>query len=186
VRIFGYDVNKMNARAWQEVRMPTYACADVEVLRSLQDLSRRLTGAMEELGKQFVRCIRESGLGYASVDFDDATGELWSQTEAAFYSALDSLHSGLNDSAAADELCLRFRGELEAAALAEFDRWCPLDSATPRTIRSLVVARYNLSQTMRGRSKSGKRLFELLRLPQLEPPIAKPARKSASTRRTTA
>ena len=188
LRAFGFDLDNAKARSWIDVRLPALIGTDAEVVKAVRDLCERVSTATEHTTRELLGALKRALFGTIDEmpgDWMAVRAALWHATEVAFFSAVRSCVEIRATEESADALCADFHSVLERAVLEVFDSWCPLENATARSMRSLVVARYNLSQTMRGRSKSGKKLFELLRLPQPEPLIAKPARKGASTRRTT-
>lgn len=188
LRAFGFDLDNFKARSWIDVRLPALIGADPEVVKAVRDLCERVSAATEHTTRELLGALKRALFGTTNEMPGDSMAvrtALWHATEAAFFVVIRSFVEAGGSEDAADSLCGDFRSALERAVLEVFDDLCPLNSATPGTMRGLVVARYNLSQTLRGRSKSGKKLFELLRLPQPERPIAKPARKGARKQRTT-
>lgn len=188
LRAFGFDLENAKARSWIDVRLPALLGSEDQV-KAVRDLCERVSTATEHCTRELLGALKRSLFDSTDEmpgDWATARTALWHATEAPFFSTVRSFVAGGSGEDDADTLCADFRAVLERAVLEVFDAWCPLETATPRKMRSLVTARYNLSQTMRGRSKSGKKLFELLRLPPPESLTTLPRRKGASARGITA
>lgn len=170
VRVFGVDFDNMKCRGWVDATIPMFIAETEARQVLLQEIGGRLTRATEiaAVALRFaVKCAIFAVPEDASSDFTPVSTELWAATESAFYSALSDLAARAADGEATQQEAIAFQRVLATSALIVFDRWCPVDSAAPVSLRRTVAARYGLTGALSGHGKMGSKLFGEL---QVAPP----------------
>lgn len=172
IHAFGYDMDNMKASGWVDATLPAFAIDDPAIRGRLHDEARAMVDAAGIAGLALGGAVRavlfphEDSLPGDAGAMKDA---LWGATEAEFYKAMSAMADlapdGFSAQAEGVQLKRQFVAQLEGAALDVFDRLCPAEGAGAETVRRRVLARYNLSASLRGFSKLGKKLFAALGLP---------------------
>lgn len=183
---FGYDLDNMKARCWYESTLPLYGLADCDAdAQKLveAEVARWLDAA--ELAADMLRgAIKDAWFKEAPSkgDFSAIDTAFWDATEAAFYEQLraliDSAASGVRgDAATVNAAWLR---TLEAHAINQFDkRFVGTGPIAQQQPRRIAKAYQQLTDGLKGRSLTGRKLREALGLPV--DPTKAAARKAAGS-----
>jgi len=171
---FGYDMDNMKARCWHDATMPILV-----VPKGQEGIFKPLVEKIVQAAHWTCGIIR-GRIKDALVGDSDIRGDLsyiqlhfWNYTEAAFYCHARQLRDGLGEQEKENLILESWRTSLRDSALTIFDHYAQVgdfDYVHPRTI---AVARNDLSKTM-----NGKKLRDLLRLPQPDRKATKSQRKT--------
>lgn len=166
--VFGYSFEQAKAECWVDSRMPLFAVLDPERMAFLYDVADRLTQATRLMTSEaFFAVKRVLQPGMQGDGFGKAVlqGRVWDLSEAAFYGLMRDV--SLGPSGALPELgaCeATFLAVLKRATLEVFDSAVSAAASNPMSMRRMVSGRYGLSGTLRGYGRSGKSLYELLKI----------------------
>ena len=181
LKAFGYDLDKMKARAWVTVNQPLLV---VDINNEQENaqlllLSTTLVEATRLAGFLLTNAIKDAWFDRG----EDAKGEvtvpkqqLWQDTESHFFERLQAAFAGKFTLEIVSDARRSFHHPLRNITLRIFDVHCPLGSAPNTALRRFVSARYSLQRTLSGYSKLGDQLFDALNIPRHELPSS--ARKS--------
>lgn len=168
----GYDMDNMKARYWVQAELPAFP---EKALERIRQFSGRVTEATEQVGGLVVLAVKSAQIERpkdAAGDYRHLRHTLWADTQAAFFAMVADLAQ--HDGAEGPDLRERFRRHLRGAALAIFDRACPLEVSGGAHMRRPIAARHGLVMALEGYSKAGKALFNVL---GLSPPVVTGAGK---------
>ena len=170
---FGYDMDNMKARAWQESVMPIYVVslgirADFEevaaqLIKAANLLVSFLTDALK---KGLYRDRKLGSRATSSSFFQDATTRFWHGTEPLFYNFLERARKSLSQGD--DLLPLRqqwldiLRKDHLLRLYDEITQYGAFHGADPK---SVALARKDLDESARANTKKGKKVREALDLP---------------------
>lgn len=186
LRLLGYDMDNMKARAFVEAERPLFVVGgddEVGVAKEFTDLVATLVASAVEVVSVLNGAIRLARGRDGGAGIDLVSETVWATTENAFWKMLDD---GLKSIRAGTDILVVLRddwlgGVLRAVALATFDREVPAEamaaSAELDGLTRAVAARRKLTLALAGHGAEGKRLFEAL---GLAPPVKK-ALKTAKT-----
>lgn len=186
LRLLGYDMDNMKARAFVEAERPLFVVGADDgdtVAKDFADLVATLVASAVEVVSVLNGAIRLARGRDGGSGVDLVTETLWATTEDAFWAMLDE---GQPKIRAGEDLSALLRDRwlfavLRPVALATFDREVPAEamaaSAELDGLERAVAARRKLTLALAGHGAEGKRLFEGL---GLAVPVAKTpkARKS--------
>jgi len=171
---FGYDMDNMKARCWYDATMPIMI-----VPKGQEGIFKGLVEKTVQAAHWVCGIIR-GRIKDALFGDSDTRGDLsfiqlhfWNHTEAAFYSHARQLRDVLGEQEKENQILESWRTALQKSALAIFDHYAQVgdfDYVDPRTI---AVARNDLGKTL-----NGKKLRDLLGLPQPDRKATKSQRKS--------
>lgn len=186
LRAFGYDMDKMKARAWVTAVQPLVVVspAAIDVLESLGLLASKLVEATSLASAALKYAIKAAWFQRP----DDAGADplvqrqkLWAQTEARFFAALNTAsQSGWMIDGVQQER-RNFLEPLRDITMALLEEAAPVASAQVTAVRRRVSARHALSGTFRGFGKLGAELYGALSLDA--PKVDSGSRKLATRKR---
>lgn len=174
IHAFGYDFDKMKARAWVDATVPAFAGVDEKHVELLRDAAERMTSATDVSASallfavKLARFKRVDDAPDKSAFWDSVKAALWNSTEGAFYAAISDVAISAWTPVETENRIGAYRITLEYEALAIFDRASEAEAQTPEGARRYVRARFWLSRTLRGFGKRGEKLFGALRIPAPE------------------
>lgn len=182
LRLSGYDMDNMKARAFIDVETPLFAFAkDDDAFREeFEALVDRLVGSAVETVSILGSALRLARGHDGGSGLDRLREAFWPQTEPDFWSTLDE---GVTEIRAGRDFMPLLVGRwlpgiLRREALATFDREVPAEalaaSAEIDGLRRAVAARRNLVTALSGWGPAGQRLWKAL---GLEPPVADGAKR---------
>jgi CRISPR system Cascade subunit CasA len=163
---FGYDMDRMKARGWQEGTMPVFA-VDQDHLSALEKNARRLVEGADYLADQTYRAVRDALLAEPeNANRKDALlrsveEDFWTGTESDFYDTLEGVVDRVNDPESVDALLQGWFECLRDASLGLFDRHARGGRFGSQRPRQIVEAR----QTLVGQIH-GNKVRKLLDLPE--------------------
>lgn len=177
LRLAGFDMDNMKARAFVETETPIFAFGveDAALRGDFEKLVDRLVASTVETvsilrGALLTARGRDGGSG-----LDRIQEAFWQETDAPFWEALDR---GAEMVRAGEEFASLLRdrwlsGVLRPKAFATFDREVPVEalaaSAEVDGLRRAIEARRNLAGSLQGWGPAGARLWRSI---GLEPPVA--------------
>lgn len=161
---FGYDMDKMKARAWYEARLPLYPLRDKEQRKRFESTVEKLVEAAAEVRGYLNSALRQAWFRRPK----DAKGDMgaidlayWRRTEPGFYQRLDQLASAIKTGevgvSAREKIREEWHKDLCSGARALFDQW-----ATAGDISFEDPKRIANAHTTLMRKLYGKRLRTLL------------------------
>ncbi len=172
LHVFGYDMDNMKARGWTEAPLPLFTVDDAPRRERMYLTASRLVDGTGEAAKLLwfaVKRVYFHNPKEAPGDIGHLRTELWTATEAAFYTVMEALAALSPDGEAAVDAATDARTGfvrlLRLRALEVFDRWCPADAVKPDALRRRVAARHDLVQALTGYSKAGEKIFTALAVP---------------------
>lgn len=144
--VFGYDMDNMKARGWHENHMPLYHLDDQykdtfidavqDVVNATGMVAGNLRGALRDAW--FTAKAKVKG------DLSFIENSFWQDTESAFYSFLDKLHTTITQGKEGTILCHSWFNTLNQTSLALFDTWAASGSVENEDPKRIAVARRNL------------------------------------------
>lgn len=161
----GYDMDNMKARAFVESEMPLPG-ADADRQEALDILAADLVHAAEHVAGLLRHAVRQALFSPGAKVKLDAEGlsslreRLWADTEHAFFTTLERAAREADDTG----LRTGWRDRLHRHAVALFDEAAPLAPESGAAAPRIAAARRGLTFALRGWGKSGKALFDLLRI----------------------
>jgi CRISPR system Cascade subunit CasA len=173
LRAFGFDVLQEKARAWVDARLPAFGAQDEPQLNRIHDLATSLASATDVAAFWLQRSVVAALYGPSekpSGDLSHIKSALWSAMEEPFYEAV---FRALDEETPLEEMRTVFHRRLLSAAESTFDSNVMADASHPEQLRRAVIARFDLTSTLRGLGSQGAKLFEAL---QLAPPDVQRAR----------
>lgn len=179
VRAFGYDVSNATARAWIDARLPAFVARDQAQLDRIHDLVTSLASATDVVAFWLQRSVVAALYGPAEKppgDLSHIKSALWSAMEEPFYA---TVLRALDEETPLEELRTAFQRRLLSAAESAFDSNVTADTSHPEQLRRAVIARFDLTATLRGLGSQGAKLFEAL---QLAPPEVQRSRTTQTGR----
>ncbi len=99
---FGYDMDNMKARSWNDGKMPFYAAEDSDRAGEYEAFGTDLIRGALAVRKALVAAVLAAG-----IDVRDASARFWQESERGFFSALATLSSRHDD--ALEERLRRYR-----------------------------------------------------------------------------
>jgi CRISPR system Cascade subunit CasA len=164
LRVSGYDVDNMKARAWIQAELPAFP---EEILERLRAFAADATSGADQAASATMIAVKAARLQRpkdAPGDYRYLKQEFWAATQTSFFELVDELaRQTAPDGPAMRE---RFRQRLRHAALVIFDRSCPLEGEIEMSyLRRPIAARHILVMTLEGYGKSGMAFFKSLNLP---------------------
>ena len=164
---FGYDMDKMKARAWVEGEMPLWCLRDAATREHAERFVRCATAGAATVARQAIRAVKSALYDRprdARGDYGFIAERLFRETEAEFHAALHEALAATRIDPEGDDPTLAARTGwapvMEKAALRLFDEYAPSEGLENREMGRHVRARYFLHLTLRGRGKAGKALFD--------------------------
>lgn len=179
LRLLGYDMDNMKARAFVEAERPLFVVGggDTEaVAGDFANLVATLVASAVEVVSVLNGAIRLARGRDGGAGVDLVTETLWATTEDAFWAMVDRGPAAIR---AGDELLALLRDDwlatvLRPVALKTFDREVPAEamaaSAELDGLQRAIAARRKLTLALAGHGAEGKRLFDAL---GLAVPVAK-------------
>lgn len=183
IHAFGVDFDNMKCRGWVDAQIPLFLVSDAGQRGLVRQTAESLTAGAEVVAGSLPGYVKGALFNKpeeATGDFSQIRREFWDDTESDFRRALTRVTADGADNESALVERRRFLERLRVVALRVFDRWCPMDTSVPDTLRRTIRARYWLAGVFLGHSKTGEKLFDELSLP-LE--RKKPSRKTGSRKR---
>ena len=184
---FGYDMDKMKARAWTEGEMPLWRLDGEAGARLPETIQRTTTGAttVARLVTGAAKSALSDNPKRASGDWSFIAERFYRDTEAAFYTVLGEAVSTIRGFPDRDDPAIEVRGQwasiMEKAALRLFDEYASSEGLEDRDMHRHVKARFCLTLALRGRGKAGKSLFEKdLGIPSPEPARPRSSKQEAA------
>ena len=163
---FGYDMNKMKARAWLEGEMPLWYL-DGETREGLGEFIQRATAGANTVTRLVTRSVKSALYDRptdASGDYGFIAERFYRDTEGALYEALDAAMSSIRNNPDSDDPTIgdreRWAPILAKAALRLFEEYAPTEGLEDRDMHRHVKARFFLTLALGGRGKMGKSLFD--------------------------
>ena len=176
VRVFGYDMDNMKARAWAEGEMPLWRL-DPTVRDSLEGLFVLPSIAGAEVVARLLTNAVKSALHdspkNASGDYRFVADAFYRESEPRFQAILRDARQLIEENVDADDQPRpareKWRKALADNAGSLFDHFAPAAGLEDRDMERLVKASFFLQLALRGQGKEGRSLFAALDLP---PPTA--------------
>ena len=164
---FGYDMDRMKACAWFEADMPLWHFGNKTTRDTLAKYIQQTTAGADTVGRLVMNATK-SALHHktkrATGDYRFITERFYRDTEAAFFAALAKAVSAIRKSPNSEDPAFEVRrdwaSDMKQAALRLFDEYAPSEGLENRNMHRHVKARCYLTLALRGRGKTGKRLFE--------------------------
>lgn len=179
LRVSGYDMDKMKARAWVQAELP--ALPDSAMQRVLA-FAEAATMAAQETVSALLLAIKAALLqrpSDAPGDYQHWEHELWANTQRVFFEFVGKFTEQRNIDGPVLRQC--FRQALRDAALSLFDRACPIDAGLETShMRRPIAARHALIMTLEGYGKAGAAFFKALNLAPPEPSKSKSKKRKAA------
>ncbi len=153
---FGYDMDKMKARAWQDATMPVLACpAAIKPLFEGQIAA--LIRASELIAYELRRRVREAVSSGAESrgDMSFVTDRYWRETEPEFYGLLPGLRSVLEGGHDPTDLLEGWLRSLAREAEAIFDDSVQASSLDVVDPKRVALAWHNLRRGIYGKKVRG-------------------------------
>ena len=164
---FGYDMDKMKARAWVESEMPLWCFDDVAKVGPIEDFIRCVTagaGTVARLVTEAVKTALHERPRDAHGDYGFVQERLFRDTEPSFHSVVRTAMAAIESDADSDDPTLAVRQSWvrvsEDAALRLFDEYAPSEGLEHRDMQRHVKARYFLTLALGGRGRAGRSLFD--------------------------
>ena len=192
---FGYDMDKMKARAWIESEMPFWLMKDTASREWLERFIEHVVAGASTVTRLLIKEIKTALYGQppkkktnrsyelpkkTKGDYDFIAERFYRETEPAFYAALREAVRAIEEDPDGDNPTLRTREGwvpiMADAAMRLFDEYAPMDGLEGRNMERHVEARFCLKRALHGRGKQGRPLFD--RDLGIAPPETVRARKS--------
>ena len=168
---FGYDMDNMKARAWIESEVPVWQVRDTTVRDQLKDFVLRATSGASTVTGLLIGAVKAA----LNPRVSDATGDygfigerFYRDTEPDFYAVLREAMDLIRRDQDNDDPCVAvltgWVPTMAKAALRLFDEYAPFDGLEDRDMHRHVKARFLLSLALYGYGKSGRKLFERLKI----------------------
>ncbi len=174
IHAFGVDFDNMKCRGWVDAQIPLFLVNDPGQAGLVRQTAESLTGGADVVAGSLLAYVKGALFSKpkeANGDFSQIRREFWDDTEDDFRRAFTRVTADGADNEAALAERRRFLECLRVVALRLFDRWCPMDTSVPETLRRTIQARYCLAGVFRGHSKTGEKLFQELELPLESPRV---------------
>ena len=163
---FGYDMDKMKARAWVEGEMPLWRL-DGEACEWLDGFIRQAVAASDTTARLVIGAIKSAIRDRpkdAKGDYGFVEERFYRDTEQGFHAALGAAVTAIKELPDSDDPTIEARRRwapiLEEAALRLFDEYAPSEGLEDRDMHRHVKARFGLTLALRGRGKAGRSLFD--------------------------
>lgn len=149
---FGYDMDKMKARAWQGATMPVLACPK-EISPLFEGQITALIRASESVAYELRRRIREavSSSTESRGDMGFVTDRYWRETEPDFYGLLPRLRAALEAGHAPTDLLEEWLRSLARTAETIFDDYSQASSLDVVDPKRVSLAWHNLRRGIYGK-----------------------------------
>ena len=163
---FGYDMDKMKARAWMEGEMPLLRFDDTTRDWLAEFIRRAIAGAntVAPLVTRQVKSALFDRPRDATGDFGFIAERFFRDTEGTFYSALDEVARSARDHSDGEdpttEVLQRWAPIMAKAALRLFDEYAPYEGLEALDMHRHVKARFFLTLALGGHGATGKALFD--------------------------
>ena len=163
---FGYDMDKMKARAWVEGEMPLRNLEDPAGIGPVEDfICCAISGAASVAGL-VVRAVKAALYDRprdASGDYGFVAERFFRDTEAEFYVALEDATVEIERQPDIDDPTVaartRWASVVKRAAMRLFDEYAPSEGLEHGDMLRHVRAWYFLSLALAGRGRDGRALF---------------------------
>ncbi len=149
---FGYDMDNMKARGWYESVMPLYHIDESWRERFIAE-TERLLFAASEIARNLRQALKKAWFAPGATvrgDLGFVVDAFWHDTEAGFFSQLDTLHRHLTDGVPESEPREWLR-LLNRQALRLFDAWAASGALEDEDPKRIAVARNELERYNHGR-----------------------------------
>ena len=163
---FGYDMDKMKARAWSDGEMPLWFF-DNETRDWLGAFIRRATAGANTVSRLVTGAVKSALYDRpkdASGDYGFIAERFYRETEGAFYAALGAAVAAIRNNPDSDDPTIEARRRwapiMEKVALHLFDEHAPSEGLEDRKMHRHVKARFLLTLALCGRGTAGKSLFD--------------------------
>ncbi len=163
---FGYDMDNMKARAWNEGEMPLWHLDGVMRDELVDFIQLAVAGAATVAGlvMSTVKAALYDRPRDAAGDYGFIAERFYRDTEGSFYNALNDAAAAVNANPDRDDPTIEARRRwapvMEKAALRLFDEHVPAEGLEDRAMHRYVRARFYLALALRGRGRVGKSLFD--------------------------
>ena len=165
---FGYNMAKMNPRAWVEGEIPLWGFDDDETREWLGKFIRQTTAGANRVTRLITRYVKSALYDRpqdAKGNYDFISERFYRNTEGAFYAALGEVVSSVRRNSDGEndpttEARQRWAPTIRKTALRLFDEYAPADGLEDRDMRRHVKARSSLTLALSGRGKEGQSLFD--------------------------
>ncbi len=164
---FGYDMDNMKARSWNEGEMPLWRLNDTAREEFVDYFIQRVTGGAATVARQVTGAVKAALCDRprdATGDYGFVEERFFRNTESAFYAVLEDAVASINADPDSDDPTIsarqRWAPVMERAALQLFDEYAPPDGLEDRDMHRHVKARFHLWLALRGRGKAGQALFD--------------------------
>jgi len=144
---FGYDMDNMKARGWQEAKMPLLNFESQEMETAFRSIVILILGATEEVVKNLKGTIKKAwGVDKGGIGFVES--EFWQTTENQFYELLDEIRVLLqgNTGDNAPELRRQWHTLITKKALEIFDYWVMSSDISLENTQKIISERKNLQK----------------------------------------
>ena len=169
---FGYDMDKMKARAWVESEMPLWLLQDSEVrslLEKFVDCATEGASTVARLLTSSVKAARHERPADASGDYGFIAEHFFRDTEAAFYELLDKVVVSIESDPDVDDPTITLREAwlkiISRTGIRMFDTYAPSEGLEHRAMHRQVRARFFFTLALGGRGKVGLSLYKRLDIP---------------------
>lgn len=163
---FGYDMDKMKARAWVEGEMPLRGLERSARVECIDDFIWNAVSGAATVAGMVVRAVKAALYDRpqdASGEYGFIAERLFRDTEAPFYGALDDASAEMERKPHSDDPTIaartRWASVVERAALRLFDEHVPSEGLEHGGMLRHVRARYFLTLALAGRGRNGRALF---------------------------
>ena len=168
---FGYDMDNMKARAWIESELPIWQVRDAAVRDQLKGFVLRATAGASTVTGLLIGAVKAAlnpRVSDAAGDYGFIGERFYRDTEPDFYAALQEALDLIRRDQDNDDPCAAvlagWAPTMAKAALRLFDEYAPFDGLEGRDMHRHVKARFFLSLALYGYGKSGRKLFERLKI----------------------
>lgn len=150
---FGYDMDNMKARGWQESKMPLFYFDTLEVEENFRSAVIEILGATEEVVKNLRGAVKKAW----KVDRGDirfVESEFWQTTDEEFYKLLDEISKRIKESIGDEVRDLRqdWHSSITEKSLNLFDHWTMSSDIGMEDTETIILQRKNLRKFNRSKS----------------------------------
>ena len=176
---FGYNMDKMKARAWIESEMPIWHLENTASREQIEQFIGRAVAGARTATRLLTKEIKTALYGQppkkktnrsyelpkkTNGDYGFVAERFYRETEPAFYAALREAVRAIEEDPDGENTTLRTREGwapiMAGAALRLFDEYAPMDGLEGRNMERHVEARFCLARALSGRGKQGFSLFD--------------------------
>ena len=163
---FGYDMDKMKARAWMEGEMPLWHF-EAETRVWIEAFIGRAASGANTAARLVTGAVKSAHFDRpkdAAGDYGFIAERFFRETESSFYSTLREVERNLGHTPDTDDPTIeplqRWASLIAKAALRLFDEYAPSEGLENRDMHRHVKAQFHLTLALGGRGKVGKSLFD--------------------------